>query len=76
MCLLQLDKDLLQENPTLALSLLSIAGLTALLGIREKGHITRGAGLTCVISGAAGACGSLAGQVRMGCGQFIHWLDR
>lgn len=45
------------------LGAVGMPGLTALLGVREKGHVTSGAGQTMVISGASGACGSLAGQV-------------
>lgn len=46
-----------------ALGAVGMPGLTALLGVREKGHVTPGAGQTMVVSGASGACGSLAGQV-------------
>lgn len=45
------------------LGAVGMPGLTALLGVREKGHVICGAGQTMVISGASGACGSLAGQV-------------
>ncbi|XP_068802151.1 prostaglandin reductase 2-like isoform X2 [Struthio camelus] len=50
-----------------------ITGLTALLGIREKGHVTAGANQTMVVSGAAGACGSLAGQIGRleGCARVV-----
>ena len=49
------------EKPSYCLSVLSLTGLTSYLGITEKGHIKPGH--TLVVSGAAGACGSLAGQV-------------
>ena len=40
-----------------------MTGLTGILGIREKAHIVPGKNQTVVVSGAAGACGTAAGQV-------------
>ncbi len=40
-----------------------MTGLTGILGIREKAHIIPGKNQTIVINGAAGACGTAAGQV-------------
>ena len=48
-------------DPTLALSVLGITGLTAWFGIQELGRPR--AGETAVVSGAAGATGSIAGQL-------------
>ncbi|KAK7904233.1 hypothetical protein WMY93_016840 [Mugilogobius chulae] len=43
------------------LGAVGMPGLTSLFGVREKGHVTKGQ--TMVVSGAAGACGSIAGQI-------------
>src|SRR5260370_20988640 len=48
-------------RPNLALSLLGLNGLTAYFGITEVGQVK--AGETVVVSGAAGATGSVAGQI-------------
>jgi len=48
-------------DPTLALSALGITGLTAYFGLLDLGKPR--AGETVVVSGAAGATGSLAGQI-------------
>jgi NADPH-dependent curcumin reductase CurA len=47
--------------PNLALSLFGVNGLTAYFGITEVGQVK--AGETVVVSGAAGATGSVAGQI-------------
>ncbi|XP_076099939.1 prostaglandin reductase 2-like isoform X1 [Mytilus galloprovincialis] len=56
----KVDKSLVGGKISYCLSILSLTGLTSYLGLTEKGHIQPSH--TLVISGAAGACGSLAGQ--------------
>lgn len=57
----KLDPRLVDGHLSYFLGVVGMTGLTALLGVREKGHVTKGQ--TMVVSGAAGACGSIAGQI-------------
>ncbi|KAM9708038.1 prostaglandin reductase 2 [Menidia menidia] len=59
----KVDPKLVDGRLSYFLGAVGITGLTALLGVREKGHINKEAKQTMVVSGAAGACGSLAGQI-------------
>ncbi|XP_067847213.1 prostaglandin reductase 2 isoform X2 [Heptranchias perlo] len=71
--LTKLDPELVDGHLSHFLGVVGMPGLTSLLGVREKGHVKPGTNQTMVVSGAAGACGMLAGQISRleGCSRVV-----
>ncbi|XP_065056648.1 prostaglandin reductase 2-like [Rhopilema esculentum] len=59
----KIENDVIKSNLSQSLGLLGLTGLSSLIGLKLLGHIEPGKRQTAVISGAAGACGSAAGQL-------------
>ncbi|EDO41818.1 predicted protein [Nematostella vectensis] len=69
----KVESEIVCENPSLALGLCGLTALTSLIALQERGHIVPGQNQTVVVTGAAGACGSAAGQIAkiFGCGKLV-----
>ncbi|BFZ07719.1 hypothetical protein BsWGS_10758 [Bradybaena similaris] len=72
-CVRKIPEVISAISPTFCLHVTGITGLTAYLGVQEKAHVIKGANQTMVVSGAAGATGSIVGQVAKakGCGKVV-----
>ncbi|XP_068110382.1 prostaglandin reductase 2-like isoform X2 [Hyperolius riggenbachi] len=69
----KLDPGLVDGHLSHYLGVVGHNGVTSLLGIKEQGHVAPGGNQTMVVSGAAGACGSAAGQIGriLGCSRVV-----
>ncbi|ELU01140.1 hypothetical protein CAPTEDRAFT_187968 [Capitella teleta] len=68
---INVDPTIYGPNPVV--HVMSLTAATSLIGLWEKGNIKKDGEQTLVVSGAAGACGSLAGQMGslLGCKRVV-----